>query len=141
MNTGQHVHNSTEVIFVRDVVFYLLLFLLGGAGYFLIECLWRGRSHWSMALTGGIALVILYGLFTSMPKAGLVVHALAGAVLITSLEFVCGAIVNVRLKWNVWDYSRLKYQLYGQISLRYFALWVLLCVPLSLLLMGIHTLR
>ena len=32
---------------------YLMVFLLGGAGYCLIEVLWRGFTHWSMALAGG----------------------------------------------------------------------------------------
>ena len=29
------------------------LFLVGAGGYCLLELLWRGRTHWTMALTGG----------------------------------------------------------------------------------------
>ena len=38
---------------------YLMVFLLGGAGYCLIEVLWRGFTHWSMALAGGGALSLM----------------------------------------------------------------------------------
>mgnify|MGYP007072511315 FL=1 len=31
-----------------------LLFLIGGALYYCIEILWRGHSHWTMAVVGGI---------------------------------------------------------------------------------------
>ena len=32
----------------------VVMFLFGGFGYGLIEVLWRGRTHWSMVLCGGI---------------------------------------------------------------------------------------
>ena len=31
------------------------LFFLGGIGYAGLEILWRGYTHWTMALTGGVA--------------------------------------------------------------------------------------
>ena len=33
------------------------VFALGAAGYAALELLWRGRTHWTMALTGGAVLV------------------------------------------------------------------------------------
>ncbi len=33
-----------------------ILFSIGGAGYALLEILWRRKTHWSMAVTGGTAL-------------------------------------------------------------------------------------
>ena len=33
------------------------VFALGAAGYAALELLWRGRTHWTMALTGGVVLV------------------------------------------------------------------------------------
>ena len=38
---------------------YLGLFLLGAAGYSLLEVLWRGYTHWTMGVTGGLFLAIL----------------------------------------------------------------------------------
>ena len=33
---------------------YLILFLTGAMVYGIIEILWRGRTHWTMAVLGGI---------------------------------------------------------------------------------------
>ncbi len=35
------------------------MFLLGGQGYCTIEILWRGRTHYSILLAGGIILMFL----------------------------------------------------------------------------------
>lgn len=37
-----------------------VIFLSGAGGYYAIELAWRGRSHWTMALTGGTCLCLLY---------------------------------------------------------------------------------
>ena len=42
---------------------FLLCFLLGGAGYVLIELLWRGRSLFSMFIAGGFVFAQLHALF------------------------------------------------------------------------------
>lgn len=36
-----------------------MLFLLGGSGYLAIELAWRGTSHWTMFLAGGVCLCLL----------------------------------------------------------------------------------
>ena len=38
---------------------YLFLLDVGGLLYILIELIWRGRSHWTMFLLGGICFVFL----------------------------------------------------------------------------------
>ena len=38
---------------------YLALGTLGGMIYVLIELMWRGYSHWSMFLLGGICFIAL----------------------------------------------------------------------------------
>lgn len=48
--------------------------------------------------------------------------------IITVFEFIVGYIVNIHLGWQVWDYSGLPFNLYGQICLYYFLLWM----PLSM---------
>ena len=53
--------------------------------------------------------------------------------MITAIEFVAGAIVNVRLKLNVWDYSKMPLNLYGQVCLPFSLLWCLLTLPISFL--------
>lgn len=111
------------------IVENLILFLFGGAVYSLIEVLFRGFTHWSMTVTGGICLVIMYRHFTAKPHESLVMKCLFGAITITTLEFIAGCIVNLWLGWNVWDYSGMVFNLFGQICLPFSVLWFFLSVP------------
>ena len=111
---------------------FLLAFFLGGTLYVLLELLWRGRSHVSMFCVGGLALLLLHGLFLRFALP-LFAQCLLGGLVITAIEFVAGAIVNVRLKLNVWDYSKMPLNLYGQVCLPFSLLWCLLTLPISFL--------
>ena len=106
------------------------IFSLGAILYVLIELLWRGKSHLSMALAGGTSLLLLFGL-RGLP---LILFCLFGSVLITAVEFLTGSVVNLWLRLDVWDYSGRKHNLYGQVCLRYTGYWALLCVPAYFLL-------
>lgn len=110
---------------------YGILFLAGGFCYVFLELIWRGRSHVSMAIAGGVSLVLLFGVLRWLPYVTLLLRAMIGSAVITAVEFIVGAIVNVRMGLHVWDYSELPYNCYGQICLRYSFLWFLLCVPLA----------
>ena len=57
---------------------YLMVFLLGGAGYCLIEVLWRGFTHWSMAIAGGGALAFIYHIGARYPESALWQRCAAG---------------------------------------------------------------
>lgn len=100
---------------------------LGGISYGFIELAWRGRTHWTMVLTGGACFAMMYLISAScLPR--LAQYALCAAN-ITAAEFLVGAAVNVYLGWGVWDYSAERMNLYGQVCARYAALWLILSVP------------
>lgn len=105
------------------------LFVIGGAAYVLIELLWRGHSHISMFILGGMCFVSIGLINELFPwELGIVWQALIGGVLVTVLEFITGLIVNIWLGLNVWDYSKLPLNLMGQICLPFFFAWVGLSV-------------
>ena len=106
-----------------------LLLLVGGAGYYAIELAFRGHSHWSMALCGGICLCAIYHMNRHLRAKPIVLRALIGALIITSVELICGCIVNLALGWRIWDYSGMPLQLLGQICLPFSLLWAALCLP------------
>ena len=106
----------------------IILFLIGGGVYALLEIFWRGYTHWTMFLLGGVCFVIM-GLLNEYKIQWhwcLLRQSIVSACVITVLEFIVGYIVNIRLGWQVWDYSDLPFNLYGQICLYYFLLWILL---------------
>ncbi len=114
-------------LFKRD----LKLFAIGGIAYGLIEILWRRKTHWSMVLTGGTCFVFLYKIFSKCEKLSLPKKCCLGSCVITSMEFLCGWIVNIKMKLNVWDYSKAKLNIKGQICPFYSMLWGLLCIPVN----------
>lgn len=113
---------------------YLFLFLFGGFAYFYIEILFRGYSHFSMILCGGLAF-ILCGLLneSSLFDLSLPAQMLLSTGIITMLELITGCIVNRIFHWNVWDYSSLPYNFLGQICLVYSLIWLILS-PVCILL-------
>lgn len=111
----------------NTIIKYLFLFIVGGFSYFYMEILFRGFSHFSMIICGGLAF-ILCGLIDQVIKynLSLISQMLISTCIITVLELITGYIVNIRLHLNVWDYSRLPYNFHGQICAAYSFLWLLL---------------
>ena len=103
---------------IKLIIKYVVLFVMGGLIYMSLEIIWRGYTHWTMGMLGGICFICL-GLINELLswETPLVLQMLIGGAIITVLELVTGCIVNLWLGWNVWDYSDLPYNFLGQISL------------------------
>jgi len=103
----------------------MTLWLWGGGVYYCIELFYRGHSHISMFAVGGVCFLLLGAINNYLPwRMGLAWQALFGAVIITAVELTAGLIVNVWLGLDVWDYSGLPLNLFGQISLLYSLYWI-----------------
>ena len=109
------------------------LLAVGGGGYYIAEVLFRGYSHWTMAVCGGVCLLSIYHINRKMSDRGLLLRALAGAGIITAVELACGSIVNLALDLSVWDYSHTPLNLWGQICLPFSLLWFVVCIPVCAL--------
>lgn len=103
------------------------IFLLGSLIYSLIEIIFRGYTHWTMTILGGISGAVLYCI--SEDDQPLAFKALSGALMITALEMITGVADNIIFGWAVWDYSRVPLNLFGQICLPFSVLWFFLCFP------------
>lgn len=105
---------------------FLILYLIGGFTYFLMECIWRGYSHWSMFVLGGLVFILI-GEINEYFTFGipLLKQCLLSAIIITIMEFIAGSIINLWLNWNVWDYSDKPFNLLGQICPQMFGIWIL----------------
>lgn len=104
---------------------YITLLIAGGGLYVLVELIWRGRSHWTMFLLGGLCFVSLGLINEVIPwEMPLYQQSIIGACIVTGLEFLTGCIVNLWLGWAVWDYSGLPGNIFGQICPQFFLLWL-----------------
>lgn len=106
-----------------------ILFALGATGYSAIELLWRGRTHWTMGLTGGACVLAMHHINGRMQGRPLWSRCVAGGAVITAAELAVGCVVNQALGWQVWDYRALPMNLWGQICPAYSCLWTLLSAP------------
>lgn len=116
----------------------LTIFLIGATAYSISEIAFRGFTHWTMSITGGVIFFILYIIHLNLQNTPLWEKCLLGSVIITAFEFTVGIIVNVILHWHVWDYSRVPFNILGQICLPFTALWFFICIPAYLLCYGLQ---
>lgn len=108
---------------------YGIAFAAGSFIYTLVEIAWRGYTHWSMTLTGGVCLAVIYMWNDVLASRPAPFKWLVGAVSITVIEFAVGCVVNILLKQDVWDYSDLRFNILGQVCLSFSAMWYLISIP------------
>ena len=118
----------------RKITQTAVLFLAGGIGYYLIEVTFRGHSHWTMGLCGGLCLVGIYFINLKFSHLSYITRAAMCSGLITTVEFLAVCILNLWLNLGIWDYSSLKYNLLGQISLLFSCIWFALSLIICFVL-------
>lgn len=104
-----------------------ILASIGGAVYVCLELLFRGRSHWTMAVLGGVLFLIIGSFNEILPwEMPLLLQAVLGAMVVTMAELAAGILLNRWLGLGIWDYSNMPFNLWGQICLPFSVLWVFL---------------
>lgn len=119
---------------LKNLFKYLFLIALGGSIYCGIEVLYRGYSHRSMFLVGGICFLLI-GLINEVLEWDMWFEQqiFIGLTSVLTIEFLAGCIVNLWLGLNVWDYSNLPMNLLGQICLPFALLWIpIICIAILL---------
>lgn len=103
-------------------------------GYYSVEILWRGYSHWTMFVLGGIAFLFC-GLINEITSWDypLWKQVLRADAFVIAAEFITGCIVNLWLDWNVWSYENLPGNILGQTCPQFALLFAPLCL-LSIIL-------
>lgn len=103
---------------------YTVLFYLGGLAYCALELLWRGWTHGSMFVTGGICFLLIGHLGEIERPAPLLYRMVLGSGIILMAELATGLLVN--RTYAVWDYRNLPGNFMGQICLPFALLWMAL---------------
>ena len=119
---------------MKEIKRYAVFFIVGAIGYGIIEIWWRGFTHWSMLLAGGICFALFSKIAEKLKRVPLLIKVMIFALAVTGIELLFGLIFNVLLGMNVWDYSGMDYNFKGQICLAFSALWGclgMIAIPLA----------
>lgn len=87
-----------------------------------------------MLIAGGACFVIFSVVSEKCKRRTHFCKASLCALGVTLVELVFGIVFNLIFKMNVWDYSEMPFNLFGQICLLYTLLWGALaaaCLPLA----------
>ena len=82
---------------------YLHLFILGAVGYAAIEVIWRGETHWSMMIAGGLCFILFSMVSELFEGRSILLKAAVCAVGVTAVEFIFGVVFNLWLGMGVWS--------------------------------------
>ena len=110
-----------------------ILFYLGGCAYMGLELLFRGRTHGSMFLAGGLCFLLIGHLCAVKFQLPVFAQTMVGALIITGVELGFGMLVN--RNYAVWDYRNQPGNFLGQICPLFTVLWI----PVSLVALGLHS--
>lgn len=105
----------------------LILLIIGGCIYMGVELLYRGYTHWTMGIVGGLCFVAVGLLNEELPwHMCFEIQMLYGGAMITGVEFAAGCVLNLWLHLNIWDYNQLPGNILGQVCPQFAAIWVAL---------------
>ncbi|MBE6622075.1 MAG: hypothetical protein E7630_03880 [Ruminococcaceae bacterium] len=107
---------------------YVTMYAIGSVLYALIEILFRGYTHFTMVITGGICGILLHRIRRLRSKS-LLLRAFLGCLAITGVELSVGILVNRVWNLKVWDYGYQPLNLLGQICPLFSFYWFLLTFP------------
>lgn len=109
------------------------MYSAGSAAYALTEILYRGHTHFTMVILGGICAVVIHLQNKLLPHLPFYLKMIIAGASITLLELLTGIIVNVVFSLDVWDYSDRALNLLGQICPLYSFFWIIISIPALLL--------
>ncbi len=105
-------------------------FVVFGLMYYGVEILYRGYSHWAMAVLAGIIAVLIGGLNDTFSyEMPFDLQILVGTCFATVFEGIAGIILNVFLGLDIWDYSNLWGTFFfGQCNVFFCVAWAVLLI-------------
>ena len=109
---------------LKILIKYAILLIIGGVAYCGVELLYRGYTHWTMFLVGGLCFVFC-GSINELFEWDMLIwyQMLICTIGITAIEFIAGIFINIVFNLNVWDYSNLPLNICGQVSLLFSIFW------------------
>lgn len=110
----------------NNIIKSIILFIIFGFIYCGIEIIWRGYTHPSMFVVGGLCCLLVGYINEITPDMPMWLQCLLSMIIIVTIEFISGCYLNLYLGLHVWDYSNQPYNLWGQVCLSFTAIWYFL---------------
>ena len=113
---------------MKSIKRYGLFFIIGAIGYAAIEIIWRGHTHLSMMIAGGLAFMMFSFVAQRLRGKNILVKAMVCGLGVTAIEFIFGVVFNLWLKMDVWSYSHMPFNILGQICPVFTLMWAGLAI-------------
>lgn len=110
----------------NNIIKSIILFIIFGFIYCGIEIIWRGYTHPSMFIVGGLCCLLIGLINEITPDMPMWLQCLLSMVIIVVIEFISGCILNLGLGLHVWDYSNMPFNILGQVCLPFSIIWFFL---------------
>jgi uncharacterized protein len=96
-----------------------------------------GFLHGPFVIIYGFGVLLLLGTAAALNGFHPLIHVIAGGILLTALEFAAGMISEKVFGITLWDYSDLKYNYKGKISVGFSIAWLVLA---AIIILAVHPL-
>jgi uncharacterized membrane protein len=106
----------------------VFLLFIGGSAYAVIELMWRGRTHITMVLAGGLSLIFFSLIENYFRERSILFRAGLCSLAVTGIELIFGIIFNLIFGMAVWDYRDQPFNLFGQICPLFSFVWGVLAL-------------
>lgn len=109
------------------LLLHIFRWVIAGGLYGLMEIVYRGYTHWSMVLLAVLLSIPLDICNEHLPwEMPIWLQAICGGVIVTLGELVTGLLLNVWLGFDIWNYSKLWGNLWGQICIQFTVRWMVI---------------
>ena len=111
----------------KQVLKYIILFLVGYCVYIAIEVTFRNFSFPLMGIVGAVSFILIDRINEVIPwNTDLIIQSIIGSLIVTIFELVVGEGLKIFNQPPMWDYSSLPFNFDGVICLPFSLIWVLL---------------
>ena len=115
----------------KIIIPYLVIFVVSGLIYMMLELIWRGRTHWTMFLCAGLCGLVMANVNNNLLnfETDFRIQVLTSALCCTAFEFLFGIIFNG--DFSIWDYRGLWGTIHilgDQVNILFFGIWIIISI-------------
>lgn len=118
----------------KTILKNVVLSVVGGLSYGIIELIYRQKTYYLMILCGAIAIILLDKINDYISwDMDILLQGCIGSLIITGMEFIIGNLYLMGIVPKMWDYSNVWLNYKGIICLPFSLIWILLSICAILL--------